>query len=113
MWDTDRERATGWERLRPGCWLSVVPACGMLLTPEAGGGCWCSNWLETSVGFAPPAYPAPVFKTEDRTFVHTLGVELVEKRPGGTIHYTLDGSEPTPESPSYSEPIVLRDDVER
>ena len=27
--------------------------------------------------------------------------------PGSTIHYTLDGSEPTKGSPRYWEPIVL------
>ena len=55
-WETTIEtigRVTQWNRLRPGCWLSTIPACGLLLSPEASGGCSCGNWLETSIGFAP------------------------------------------------------------
>ena len=52
-WDTETGSTTSWNRLRPGCWLSTIPANGMLLSPEAGGGCSCGSWLETSVGFIP------------------------------------------------------------
>ena len=53
MWDIERGSVTGWHNLRPSCWLSTVPANGMVLSPEGGGGCSCGNWLETSIGFAP------------------------------------------------------------
>lgn len=53
MWSPEENSVTKWSRLRPGCWLSTVPACGMVLSPEAGGGCSCGNWLEASIGFAP------------------------------------------------------------
>jgi len=53
MWDHEGGPVTSFNRLRPGCWLSTIPGCGMLLSPEAGGGCSCGKWLETSVGFAP------------------------------------------------------------
>jgi len=53
LWDHRYEIPSQWARLRPGCWLSAIPAGGMLLAPEAGGGCSCGNWLETSVGFMP------------------------------------------------------------
>jgi len=53
MWDRETAKATTWSRLRPGCWLSTIPAAGMLLSPEAGGGCSCGSWMETSVGFIP------------------------------------------------------------
>ena len=39
--------------LRPGCWLSTIPANGMLLSPEGGGGCSCGKWMEASIGFMP------------------------------------------------------------
>jgi len=51
MWNEETNRTTAFHRLRPGCWLSTIPAAGMLLSPEAGGGCSCGNWLETSAGF--------------------------------------------------------------
>lgn len=52
-WNRSSGSTTSWNRLRPGCWLSTIPANGMLLSPEAGGGCSCGSWLETSVGFMP------------------------------------------------------------
>lgn len=53
LWDIDTEKVSGWTNLRPSCWLSFIPAGGMVLAPEGGGGCSCGNWLEASVGFAP------------------------------------------------------------
>ena len=53
MWDTAGGKPTKFARLRPDCWLSTIPACGMLLSPEGGGGCSCGSWMETSVGFLP------------------------------------------------------------
>jgi outer membrane protein assembly factor BamB len=58
LWSFDGNRKSGWNRLRPGCWLSTVPALGMLLSLEAGGGCKCAGWLETSVVFMPDAVSA-------------------------------------------------------
>lgn len=52
-WNKQSGSSTSWNRLRPGCWLSTIPANGMLLSPEAGGGCSCGSWLESSVGFMP------------------------------------------------------------
>ena len=53
VWDNAGGPKSSWERLRPGCWLSTIPACGMVLSPEAGGGCSCGKWMETSLGFIP------------------------------------------------------------
>ncbi len=53
MWDLNKGSTTAWDRLRPDCWLSTIPADGMLLSPEAGGGCSCGSWMETSIAFAP------------------------------------------------------------
>jgi len=53
MWDFETGKVSSWYNLRPSCWLSVIPAVGMILAPEGGGGCSCGNWLETSVGFMP------------------------------------------------------------
>jgi outer membrane protein assembly factor BamB len=53
LWDMETGKVSSWTNLRPSCWLSVIPAGGMVLAPEGGGGCSCGNWLEASVGFAP------------------------------------------------------------
>ncbi|MGD0090650.1 MAG: PQQ-binding-like beta-propeller repeat protein, partial [Planctomycetota bacterium] len=38
---------------RPGCWLNMVPACGLLLIPEASSGCTCSFPIQTSLAYRP------------------------------------------------------------
>jgi len=53
MWSFDDGSYTKWKRLRPDCWLSTIPADGLLLAPEGGGGCSCGHWLETSMAFIP------------------------------------------------------------
>jgi len=58
VWDRQRGQTTKWNRLRPDCWLSTIPASGLLLSPEGGGGCSCGSWLETSLGFIPKG-PTP------------------------------------------------------
>ena len=53
VWDQQQGSSSAWNRLRPDCWLSTIPAAGLLLSPEGGGGCSCGSWLETSIVFAP------------------------------------------------------------
>ena len=55
MWNAESEQLSSWPRLRSSCWLSTIPAAGMLLSPEGGGGCSCGIWMETSIGFMPVA----------------------------------------------------------
>ncbi len=53
VWPLEGSGVSSWARLRPGCWLSTVPALGLVLSPEGGGGCKCANWMETSIVFMP------------------------------------------------------------
>jgi len=38
---------------RPGCWINIIPAGGMVLIPEASSGCTCSFPLQTSMAYRP------------------------------------------------------------
>ncbi len=38
---------------RPGCFINIIPAGGMLLIPEASSGCTCAYPLQTSLGYLP------------------------------------------------------------
>ena len=38
---------------RPGCWINILPAGGLVLIPEASSGCTCYFSLQTSVALAP------------------------------------------------------------
>ena len=53
MWDFDTDKRTVWSDFRPGCWLGMISANGLLLAPESSAGCWCAGQpLQTSVAFA-------------------------------------------------------------
>ena len=50
---TGERRATS-KVLRPGCWINMIPAGGMLLIPESGSGCTCNSYtIQTSISFVP------------------------------------------------------------
>ncbi len=38
---------------RPGCWLNMIPAGGLLLIPESSSGCTCAYPMQTSFAFIP------------------------------------------------------------
>jgi outer membrane protein assembly factor BamB len=38
---------------RPGCWINIIPAGGLILVPEASSGCTCGFSIETTIVFAP------------------------------------------------------------
>ena len=54
-----RAGPTGTERFfkisptRPGCWINMVPADGLVLIPEASASCVCHYSLQTSMAFQP------------------------------------------------------------
>ncbi|MEM9416622.1 MAG: hypothetical protein AAGA29_14270, partial [Planctomycetota bacterium] len=55
MWSVNESQVSRWNRHRPDCWISTIPAGGMVLSPEGGGGCSCGSWIETSLGWMPKA----------------------------------------------------------
>jgi outer membrane protein assembly factor BamB len=38
---------------RPGCWINIIPACGLVLIPESSSGCTCGFPIQTSMAFVP------------------------------------------------------------
>jgi hypothetical protein len=50
---------------------------------------------------------APVITPNGGVFTNSVVVTLSESMPGVTIHYSLDGTTPTTNSPLYTGPIVL------
>ncbi len=40
---------------RPGCWVNIIPAGGLVLVPEGSSGCTCAYPIQTSMAFAPRA----------------------------------------------------------
>lgn len=109
----DTDKYTQWDRLRPDCWISTIPAQGLVLSPEAGGGCSCGNWLETSMVFSPKSRAPISFIYDNENFVDEVSIEIKSKDISNKeIYYTLDGSEPTRNSKPYTEPVVIIKDTE-
>jgi len=53
MWDLATDKRTQFEGIRSGCWLSLIPAGGLLLAPETSAGCSCTHAIQTSIGYIP------------------------------------------------------------
>jgi outer membrane protein assembly factor BamB len=53
MYDPLTQERHDWAALRGGCWLNMIPAGGLLLTPEASSGCSCNNPIQTTAAFRP------------------------------------------------------------
>ena len=41
------------EVTRPGCWINIIPAGGLVLIPEASSGCTCYYSIQTSLALSP------------------------------------------------------------
>ncbi|MDE3155355.1 MAG: chitobiase/beta-hexosaminidase C-terminal domain-containing protein [Acidobacteriota bacterium] len=51
--------------------------------------------------------PAPTFNPPAGTYFQSQSVSLASSVSGATIHYTLDGTDPTAGSPTYSSPLAV------
>jgi hypothetical protein len=50
---TSEQRTCKLAPSRPGCWINIIPAGGLILIPEASAGCVCHYSLQTSMALAP------------------------------------------------------------
>jgi len=41
---------------RPGCWINMIPAGGLILIPEASSGCTCGFPMQTSLAYIPQTF---------------------------------------------------------
>jgi outer membrane protein assembly factor BamB len=53
MWDLATDKRSQFMGIRSGCWLSMIPAGGLLLAPETSAGCSCTHSIQTSIGYIP------------------------------------------------------------
>jgi len=45
---------------RPGCWLNIIPAGGLVLIPESSSGCTCAYPVQTSLALVPKDKAGPL-----------------------------------------------------
>jgi outer membrane protein assembly factor BamB len=51
--DANKEGKPLCTAMRPGCYISIIPAGGMILLPSFSAGCTCNYTLETTIGWLP------------------------------------------------------------
>lgn len=81
--------------IRPGCWLNMIPANGLLLAPEASSGCTCSYPLRCSFALVRKperSQPWAVFITQGPTtpvkhFAINLGAPADMRDDQGTLWF--------------------------
>lgn len=54
-----------------------------------------------------PRCPVPEFRPNRRLFADRQMIEIIVPAADAIIHFTTDGTEPTPESPVYQEPFAI------
>lgn len=56
MYDYNQQKVSGTpltQVSRPGCWINIIPAGGLVLLPESSSGCTCDYPVQTSFVFVP------------------------------------------------------------
>jgi hypothetical protein len=53
--------------------------------------------------------PLPVFSYRGGFYTEPIELAIAASGPGTSVHYTLDGSEPSAQSPVYTAPITIKD----
>ncbi|MFO0837540.1 MAG: alpha-L-fucosidase [Phycisphaerae bacterium] len=76
--------------------------------PQTGPNADCSV-IVLDVRGAPDIAVPPTIAADSDIFVDSLPVKISSAQPNVTVHYTLDGSDPTRRSPLAEGPIVLKD----
>ncbi len=94
------EKTEDFGGIRPGCWINVIPAGGLVFSPDASAGCTCSYLNQSWIALQPDGIRPPSIEPAGAASPRPVEVRLTPDEPAGqTIHYTLDGSSPTKDSP--------------
>lgn len=96
--------------IRPGCWINVIPAGGLVFAPDASAGCKCSYLNQSWIALQPDGTRAPSIEPSSAASPTPIKVALKADEPARqSIRYTLDGSAPTLDSPLYRQPIAIKE----
>jgi len=91
---------------RPGCWINIIPAGGLVLIPEGSSGCTCPFPIQTSIAFAPRERYVSI-RSARTEFKSSQEITLHRLDESGTIRYTIDSKAPTSTSKAYDAPVTI------
>ncbi len=95
--------------IRPGCWINALPAGGLVLLPDASVGCVCSYLNRSWIALQPEALRWPTVEPDGGAYRKPVKVQLSAEGEGARVHYTLDGTTPTEDSPRYVRPVRVEE----
>ncbi|MDF1861218.1 MAG: PQQ-binding-like beta-propeller repeat protein [Verrucomicrobiales bacterium] len=105
---TRNESTEDFGGIRPGCWINAIPAGGLVFVPDASAGCKCSYLNQSWIALRPDGIRAPKIVPSAISDAEQVTVELIPDSPATrVIHYTMDGTSPTVNSPPYQSPLTL------
>ena len=103
---TQNEKTEDFGGIRPGCWINVIPAGGLVFAPDASAGCKCSYLNQSWIALQTDGTRAPRIEPAGSASPGPVRVALKPDQPHReTIRYTLDGTTPTIGSSLYREPF--------
>ncbi|MFT7510931.1 MAG: outer membrane protein assembly factor BamB [Candidatus Omnitrophota bacterium] len=105
---TRNEQTEDYGGIRPGCWINVIPAGGLVIAPDAASGCRCSYQNQSWIALQPGGLRAPQIFPPGGTSREAIEVILRADHPEKeTVRFTTDGSTPRTSSTAYTRPIRL------
>ena len=103
---TRNEKTEDFGGIRPGCWINVIPAGGLVFAPDASAGCTCSYLNQSWIALQPDGVRPPTIEPAGAHSPDAVEISLQADQPDHeSIHFTLDGTTPTRNSPRFSDPI--------
>lgn len=105
---TRNEKTEDFGGIRPGCWINVIPAGGLVFAPDASAGCTCSYLNQSWIALQPDGVRPPAIKPAGAHSPEAVEISLQADQPDHeSIHYTLDGSTPTRNSLRFTDSIRI------
>ncbi len=104
----DQKGTQNFGGVRPGCWINVIPAGGLVLAPDASAGCRCSYLNQSWFALQTDEHAEPSIRPAAGTYPTTREIRLGNTDDSRTIYYTTDGSTPTKASTKFTRPFQVK-----
>jgi outer membrane protein assembly factor BamB len=105
---TKNEENEDFGGIRPGCWINVIPAGGLVFAPDASAGCRCSYQNQAWIALQPDGIRPPSIHPRGGVYQGPVNVTVTLDHPEQqSARYTVDGSQPSMDSPKLEPSLKL------